>query len=573
METTAYDESCGFIPERVILPDQYVGEVINAWLQWLVVQRPHLQEKRAKALLSVRGLYSHDLTIGIAYIYCNFQRKGEHKINDLLASLLKQLAQSQSSLPRSVKELWIIHAKRQITTIELQHALAVEVCEPKLDKESFPQVQDIVLVCAGLVTVDEESNIIHLVHYTPQEYFERTSNSWFPDAQIDITKSSRHDYIRTSFMTMQREIGVIMLTPEIPIRHGFYQVPETGHQDFVLHNVSPPIVDHDISIFFEHKLGVIKRELALAADWPSKQTIKRLVQSASGLFIWAATACRFISDGGLFAERRLSLILQSNTSVTTPEEKLNEIYIAILKNSVSGNFDNQEKEELYKTIKATLGSIVILFSSLSAVSLAKLLHIPEMRTDQMLGNMHSIIEVPKDQDHPIRLHHPSFRDFLLDKQRCCDERFWVDEKKAHKALAKSCLRLMSKNLKKDICDLRAPGTLASEVDSCRVEQCLPADLQYACRYWVQHLQQAQIDLCSHGQIYEFFQKHFLHWLEALSLIGKISEGGHMVTELSTYLSTLQPGEDMELHAIMYDAKRFILKNGSVIEMAPLQVYS
>src|SRR6201999_2804717 len=28
-----------------------------------------------------------------------------------------------------------------------------------------------------------------------------------------------------------------------------------------------------------------------------------------------------------------------------------------------------------------------------------------------------------------------------------------------------------------------------------------------------------------------------------------------------------------LHAIIYDAKRFILKNGSVIEMAPLQVYS
>jgi hypothetical protein len=35
--------------------------------------------------------FQNDLTIGIAYIYCNFRRKDEQKINDLLASLLKQL--------------------------------------------------------------------------------------------------------------------------------------------------------------------------------------------------------------------------------------------------------------------------------------------------------------------------------------------------------------------------------------------------------------------------------------------------------------------------------------------------
>lgn len=44
-----------------------------------------------------------------------------------------------------------------------------------------------VSVCAGLVTADEESNIIRLVHYTTQEYFERTQNDWFPNAETDIT--------------------------------------------------------------------------------------------------------------------------------------------------------------------------------------------------------------------------------------------------------------------------------------------------------------------------------------------------------------------------------------------------
>ena len=84
---------------------------------------------------------------------------------------------------------WIACAKTPLTTLELRHALAVEIGEPELDEENLPEVEDMVSVCAGLVTVDEESNIIRLVHYTTQEYFERTWASWFPNAQTDITKT------------------------------------------------------------------------------------------------------------------------------------------------------------------------------------------------------------------------------------------------------------------------------------------------------------------------------------------------------------------------------------------------
>lgn len=80
--------------------------------------------------------------------------------------------------------LWIVCAERQLTTTELQHALAVETDEMELDKENLPSVQDMVSVCAGLVTVDYESNIIRLVHYTTQEYFNHTRKNWFPDADM-----------------------------------------------------------------------------------------------------------------------------------------------------------------------------------------------------------------------------------------------------------------------------------------------------------------------------------------------------------------------------------------------------
>jgi hypothetical protein len=68
--------------------------------------------------------------------------------------------------------LWITCAKRPLITSELQHALAVEVGKPELDEENLSKIEYMVSVCAGLVTVDEDSNIIRLVHYTTQEYFE-----------------------------------------------------------------------------------------------------------------------------------------------------------------------------------------------------------------------------------------------------------------------------------------------------------------------------------------------------------------------------------------------------------------
>lgn len=82
---------------------------------------------------------------------------------------------------------WITCAMRPLTTSELQHALAVEEGRADFREDNISDVEDIVSVCAGLVTVDEESGTIRLVHYTTQEYFERTQTQWFPDAESDIT--------------------------------------------------------------------------------------------------------------------------------------------------------------------------------------------------------------------------------------------------------------------------------------------------------------------------------------------------------------------------------------------------
>ncbi|KAJ5781428.1 uncharacterized protein N7518_009911 [Penicillium psychrosexuale] len=63
---------------------------------------------------------------------------------------LKQLA---------VKVLsWIIYAKRPLSIQELQYALAIKEGKFQLDKGDLPHIEDMVSVCCGLITIDEESS-------------------------------------------------------------------------------------------------------------------------------------------------------------------------------------------------------------------------------------------------------------------------------------------------------------------------------------------------------------------------------------------------------------------------------
>lgn len=89
---------------------------------------------------------------------------------------------------------WISHAARQLTIIELQHALAVDLeidsgnIPREFDDESKPEIDLIVSVCCGLVTTDQDtgnknSRFIRLVHFTTQEYLSQVRGKWFPEAE------------------------------------------------------------------------------------------------------------------------------------------------------------------------------------------------------------------------------------------------------------------------------------------------------------------------------------------------------------------------------------------------------
>ena len=88
---------------------------------------------------------------------------------------------------------WVTHAKRPLGVEEIQHALAVEVDEDEdsshqMDFDNILSPQSLTDLCAGLVVIDPCSQIIRLVHYTTQEFFDRERQGLFADTEHEISR-------------------------------------------------------------------------------------------------------------------------------------------------------------------------------------------------------------------------------------------------------------------------------------------------------------------------------------------------------------------------------------------------
>ncbi|KAI9779021.1 MAG: hypothetical protein M1816_003781 [Peltula sp. TS41687] len=357
--------------------------------------------------------------------------------------------------------------------------------------------------------------------------------------------------------------------PELPIRLGFKQMSDGTYQDLILHEVPRKTIEHDISVFLRHELGVIREQRSLPLYWPDDGAIQALVEMAIPLFIFAATACRFIGDKRANPKARLNTILQYQTAHRV--SKLDKTYLPIL-TQLFDDQDDMDNERWVREFREIVGSIVILESPLSIVSLAHLLSIHKEDVSCRLDLLHSVLSVPMDEDTPIRLLHLSFRDFLLDSEKRGKSLFWIDERERHEMLASKCLQTMSspRGLKQNMCNLRSPGTPRTEIDHQTVDDCLPSELRYACRYWVHHLEHSKGRIRDGDSVYAFLLSYFLHWLEAMSLIGEAPEIIHMIDILQ---SLTDSDGSTEISHFLHDAKPFALRNRSILKDAPMQLYS
>ena len=144
---------------------------------------------------------------------------------------------------------------------------------------------------------------------------------------------------------------------------------------------------------------------------------------------------------------------------------------------------------------------------------------------------------------PIVPLHTSFRDFLLNQEKSGD--FCVSLRDAHHQLAHSCLGLLLKDLKFNICDLESSHLANKDVDdlNSRIDKNISPALLYACHFWDGHLEHIDFRADLFGKVRTFFEKKFLFWLEALSLTGGMRHASRAVSAVDVWLA---PGQSVSI---------------------------
>ncbi|KAJ5130731.1 uncharacterized protein N7515_006770, partial [Penicillium bovifimosum] len=346
----------------------------------------------------------------------------------------------------------------------------------------------------------------------------------------------------------------------------FKEWQEKDRRHMALHEIPLEITAGDIKIFLISRLKKIQEDRSLETTWPGEHTIDKLVAISVPLFIFAATICRFVGTGPFPPDERLAEFLEDMEK--TSSSTMHQIYLPILKQPLKELTREKDMQEFMQAFHDLIGVIVLLADPLSISALSKVTGLETRSIKYTLRPFRSVLSFsrqdPPDQDVPVKILHLSFRDFLLH----ADSPFRVEEREGHKKLVHRCFRIMG-SLKQNLCDLPSYGITRSAIQSETIKQCLPPELQYACRYWGHHLEQSKDRNAYGNDVRSFLEEHFLHWLEAMSLMGVLSESIHA---LDTVLSIFQDHQDPRLSELLHDAKRFTLKHLQMADDAPLQLY-
>jgi hypothetical protein len=143
------------------------------------------------------------------------------------------------------------------------------------------------------------------------------------------------------------------------------------------------------------------------------------------------------------------------------------------------------------------------------------------------------------RDNQIYLVHQSVKDYLCEQVSIL--LFPFGAAMAHYHILNRSLKLLSEKLQHDIYGLCTPGFLINQL---RVPDPDPlATVRYSCVYWVDHLYDSlssdnikRPDVFQDGGVIDnFLRKHYLHWLEALSLCKSTPQGIFSMAKLESIL--------------------------------------
>lgn len=312
--------------------------------------------------------------------------------------------------------------------------------------------------------------------------------------------------------------------PEQSIRLGMDDSTSVPRENFVLHQIERSIVNQDIELYYRDRLSRING-LVSGGDVIPERTIEQLVDRSNGLFIHAATVCRFVNQGKLLAVDRLNRLLETAKSGSA-ELELDKMYTTVLEYSfiaVTDGLSPEEAERVHEIMQRTIGAIVVMFDEMNFKSLVTFLGVRRKDIALALNALHSVIDIPEwhSESETIRILHPSFRDFLLDPKRCSNRFYLIRIPDTHGHLLTRCFISMISQLQRNILHISSPGAKARDISIDRIRAQIPEELQYSSQHWWNHFQNSNEHSREELPLLEFLENKYLFWLECLAWLGKL----------------------------------------------------
>src|SRR5258708_5470897 len=313
-------------------------------------------------------------------------------------------------------------------------------------------------------------------------------------------------------------------------------------QKVILHDIENDVIASDIRHYLECQLKDICKDHKfprVPLGWPSPADLTALVHKAGKLFIWAATAVKFIGDSHILNPvKQLQIILGKILSSQDPHAELGELYQMVLSNGL------HDPDRLLD-FQQMLGTVVLLRNPLSLESLGNFLGILDV--DYLLIHIQSIIPLPHHPEESVEIYHPSFPDFITTSH--CHERFRVDVGMHERWMALRCLDLLTTGLTDAVLEIVPWYSLNSKVENltAKLTAVVGLEIQYACRFWASHLGKVQLVDEEINEALERFtgvgmgvrRGHLLQWVMVMSMMGEVHDAIRSLQGLLPWLVSIQ----------------------------------
>ncbi|CAE7171848.1 unnamed protein product, partial [Rhizoctonia solani] len=299
---------------------------------------------------------------------------------------------------------------------------------------------------------------------------------------------------------------ILSSRPEPEIRD---QMTERVKSRLVLHELDKGQVQGDIERYLREGLAQIS---------PSDAQIAALVERAGILFIYAATAVRYIGYDNFHRNptSRLRTILSgSKDRINTHITETDQLYTTIIGAALE---DEGLEEDDRVDIRQVLHTVICVREPVTVGTLSELLQIHDVdRVRAALRPLWSVLHVVGEVELVTTLH-ASFADFMFDAAR--SNAYHCDANRYNYELAKHCFNRIQRNQPQfNVCGLESsylPDNMVPNIED-RIANEIPLDLFYACRYWADHVEAAKCTLALVSELEDFLSKRLLLWMEIMNL--------------------------------------------------------